>query len=125
MHPLAGRKAPPSMLVNVPRLVTAFFTDHPDPKVPAQRVAFGTSGHRGSAFTRSFNEDHIAAVTQAVCDYRRAVGIAGPLFLGIDPHALSEPALEVALSVLAANDVLTMVDKDRGYTPTPGAPHAL
>ncbi|MDB4971865.1 MAG: phosphoglucomutase, alpha-D-glucose phosphate-specific [Myxococcaceae bacterium] len=125
MHPLAGRKAPPSLLVNVPRLVTAFFTDHPDPKVAAQRVAFGTSGHRGSAFTRSFNEDHIASVTQAVCDHRRQVGVEGPLFLGIDPHALSEPALEVALSVLAANGVLTMVDKDRGYTPTPGISHAI
>ncbi|MDB4989557.1 MAG: phosphoglucomutase, alpha-D-glucose phosphate-specific [Myxococcaceae bacterium] len=125
MHPLAGRKAPPSLLVNVPRLVTAFFTDQPDPKITAQRVAFGTSGHRGSAFTRSFNEDHIAAVTQAVCDHRREVGIDGPLFLGIDPHALSEPALEVALSVLAANGVATMVDKDRGYTPTPTVSHAI
>jgi phosphoglucomutase len=125
MHPLAGRKAPPSLLVNVPRLVTAFFTDHPDPRIAAERVAFGTSGHRGSAFTRSFNEDHIAAVTQAVCDHRRELGIDGPLFLGIDTHALSEPALEVALSVLAANNVSTMVDKDRGYTPTPVVSHAI
>jgi phosphoglucomutase len=125
MHPLAGRKAPPSLLVNIPRLVTAFYADQPDPSVPAQRVAFGTSGHRGSSFLRSFNEAHIAAVTQAVVDHRRAVGIDGPLFLGIDTHALSEPALEVALSVLAANGVLTLVDKDRGYTPTPGVSHAI
>ncbi|MEY4511934.1 MAG: hypothetical protein RLZZ450_4056 [Pseudomonadota bacterium] len=125
MHPLAGRQAPPSTLVNVPRLVTAFYTERPDPAVSTERVAFGTSGHRGSSFTRSFNEDHIAAVTQAVCDYRHDKGIDGPLFLGIDTHALSEPALEVALSVLAANGVLTMVDDRRGYTPTPGVSHAI
>lgn len=125
MHPLAGRKAPPSLLVDVPRLVTAFFTEQPDPSRPSERVAFGTSGHRGSAFTRSFNEDHIAAVTQAVVDHRRELGIDGPLFLGIDTHALSEPALEVALSVLAANDVLTCVAHDRGFTPTPVISHAI
>jgi phosphoglucomutase len=113
------------MLVNVPRLVTSFFTEHPDPARASERVAFGTSGHRGSSLTRSFNEDHIAAVTQAVCDHRREVGIDGPLFLGIDTHALSEPALEVALSVLAANAVLTRVDDRRGYTPTPGVSHAI
>jgi phosphoglucomutase len=113
------------MLVNVPRLVTAFYNEHPDPAVSTERVAFGTSGHRGSSFTRSFNEDHIAAVTQAVCDYRHEKGIDGPLYLGIDTHALSEPALEVALSVLAANGVLTMVDDRRGYTPTPGVSHAI
>ena len=125
MHPLAGRKAPPSLLVDVPRLVTAFFTGHPDPAQASERVAFGTSGHRGSAFTRSFNEDHIAAVTQAVVDHRRELGIDGPLFLGIDTHALSEPALEVALSVLAANSVLTLVDQGRGFTPTPVISHAI
>ncbi len=125
MHPLAGKQAPHSMLVNVPRLVTAFFSARPDPAVPAERVAFGTSGHRGSAFLNSFNEAHIAAVTQAVIDHRRARGITGPLFLGIDTHALSEPALEVALSVLAAQDVLTLVDNHWGYTPTPGVSHAI
>jgi phosphoglucomutase len=113
------------MLVNVPRLVTSFFSERPDPAIPSERVAFGTSGHRGSAFARSFNEAHIAAVTQAVVDHRRARGITGPLFLGIDTHALSEPALEVALSVLAAQQVLTLVDSNRGYTPTPGISHAI
>jgi phosphoglucomutase len=112
-------------LVSVPRLVTAYFTGLPDAKNPAERVAFGTSGHRGSAFANSFNEAHIAAVTQAVCDHRRERGIDGPLFLGIDTHALSEPALETALSVLAANGVWTMVDRDRGYTPTPVVSHAI
>jgi phosphoglucomutase len=125
MHPLAGKKAPPSMLVDVPRLVTAFFTETPDPARTPERVAFGTSGHRGSSFTRSFNEAHIAAVTQAVCDHRRERAIDGPLFLGIDTHALSEPALEVALSVLAKNGVVTMVDAQRGYTPTPAVSHAI
>ena len=125
MHPLAGRPAPRSLLVSVPRLVTAYYTEQPDPKAAAERIAFGTSGHRGSAFTRSFNEAHIAAVTQAVCDHRKEVGIDGPLFLGIDTHALSEPALETALSVLAANGVLTMVDSARGYTPTPAVSHAI
>jgi phosphoglucomutase len=125
MHPLAGKKAPHSMLVDVPRLVTAFFTGTPDPTCAAERVAFGTSGHRGSSFTRSFNEAHIAAVTQAVCDQRRERAINGPLFLGIDSHALSEPALEVALSVLAENGVTTMVDARRGYTPTPAISHAI
>ncbi|HVZ33630.1 MAG TPA: phosphoglucomutase, alpha-D-glucose phosphate-specific, partial [Polyangiaceae bacterium] len=125
MHALAGRKAPPSLWVHVPRLVSAFFTESPDPTRPGERVAFGTSGHRGSSFTRSFNEAHIAAVTQAVCDQRRERKIDGPLFLGVDTHALSEPALEVALSVLAANQVLTMVDAARGYTPTPAVSHAI
>ena len=113
------------MLVDVPRLVTAFFVDAPDPGRAEQRVAFGTSGHRGSSLTRSFNEAHIAAVTQAVCDHRRERGIDGPLFLGIDTHALSEPALEVAVSVLVANGVTTMVDAQRGYTPTPAVSHAI
>jgi phosphoglucomutase len=125
MHPLAGKQAPHSMLINVPRLVTAFFSGRPDPAIPSERVAFGTSGHRGSALHNAFNEAHIAAVTQAVVDHRRARGIDGPLFLGIDTHALSEPALEVALSVLAAQDVLTLVDAKWGYTPTPGISHAI
>ena len=107
------------MLVNVPRLVTAYYVQHPDPAIPAQRVAFGTSGHRGSAFDLAFNEDHILATTQAICMYRSQQGIDGPLFLGMDTHALSEPAFASAMEVLAANGVETMIDRERGYTPTP------
>jgi phosphoglucomutase len=125
MHPLAGKPAPHSMLVDVPRLVTAYFSAAPDPTLATERVAFGTSGHRGSSFTRSFNEAHILAVAQAVCDHRRERGVDGPLFLGIDTHALSEPALESALSVLAANGVTVMVDAARGFTPTPVISHAI
>src|SRR6218665_227079 len=93
VSPLAGKTIDPSLLVNVPRLVTAYFTGKPDPKISAQRVAFGTSGHRGSAIHNSFNENHILAVSQAICDYRRGAGIDGPLFLGIDTHALAQPAM--------------------------------
>jgi phosphoglucomutase len=125
MHPLAGRPAPRALLANIPRLVSAYFVDKPDPSESSERIAFGTSGHRGSAFTRSFNEDHIAATTQAVCDHRRERGIDGPLFLGIDTHALSEPALATALGVLAANAVTVRVDSERGYTPTPVISHAI
>ena len=125
VNPLAGKTAEPSMLVNVPRLVTAYFAEKPDPKVAAERVAFGTSGHRGSAFSRSFNEDHIVAVSQAVCDHRTAAGITGPLFLGIDTHALAEPALASALEVFAANGVEVMIDAEDGYTPTPVISHAI
>jgi phosphoglucomutase len=125
MHPLAGRPAPRSLLVSIPRLISAYYESKPDPKVAAERVAFGTSGHRGSAFTRSFNEAHIAATSQAVCDYRRAKGIDGPLYLGVDTHALSEPALQTALSVLAANGVHVRVDSERGFTPTPVISHAI
>jgi phosphoglucomutase len=113
------------MLVDVPRLVTAYYAKTPDPNVASERVAFGTSGHRGSSLTQSFNEAHIVCVAQAVCDHRRARHIDGPLFLGIDTHALSEPALESALSVLAANGVTVMVDRERGYTPTPVISHAI
>jgi phosphoglucomutase len=125
MHPLAGRPAPRALLANIPRLVSAYFVDKPDPSQAGERIAFGTSGHRGSAFTRSFNEDHIAATTQAVCDHRQQRGIDGPLFLGIDTHALSEPALATALGVLAANAVTVCVDSERGYTPTPVISHAI
>jgi len=118
-HPL------PENLVNLPRLVTAYYTLHPDPTVPAQRVTFGTSGHRGSAFNTAFNEDHIAAITQAICDYRRDQHITGPLFLAQDTHALSEPAFATALEVLAANKIDTMVDADLAYTPTPALSHAI
>src|SRR6266542_4471585 len=113
------------MLVNVPRLVTAYYTEHPDRPVAAERVAFGTSRHRGSAFERSFNEAHILAITQAICSYRQAHRIEGPLFLGMDTHALSEPAFASALEVLAANGVEVMIDRDRGYTPTPVISHAI
>jgi phosphoglucomutase len=113
------------MLVDVAKLVTAYFTDAPDPAVPAQRVAFGTSGHRGTSFTRSFNEDHILAITQAICLYRKRQGTAGPLFLGIDTHALSVPASATALEVLAANGVEVMIAQGDEYTPTPVISHAI
>ncbi len=113
------------MLVDVPRLVTAYFTGKPDPMVPSQRVVFGTSGHRGSAFDDAFNEAHILAISQAICHYRASKGINGPLFVGIDTHALSAPALVSTLEVLAANDVDVMFDEHDGYTPTPVISHAI
>ncbi len=113
------------MLVNVPRLVTAYFAGRPDPAIPSQRVAFGTSGHRGSAFDTAFNEAHILAISQAICQYRHEHGITGPLFIGIDTHALSTPALASALEVFAANGVDTMIDEHDGYTPTPVISHAI
>jgi phosphoglucomutase len=109
IDPLAGKPAEPSMLVNVPRLVTAYYTEVPDPSVPEQRIAFGTSGHRGSAFDKTFNEWHVLAITQAICRYRKQHRIAGPLFLGMDTHALSVSALASALEVLAANEVDVMI----------------
>jgi phosphoglucomutase len=125
INPLAGKTVDPSMLANIPRLVTAFFAGKPDPSVPAQRVAFGTSGHRGSAFNNAFNEAHILAISQAVCDHRRSRGITGPLFVGIDTHALAEPALASALEVFAANGVDVMLDEHGGYTPTPVISRAI
>ena len=125
LSPLAGKPVTPDMLVNVPRLMTAYFTQQPDPTVPEQRVSFGTSGHRGSAFATAFNEAHILAITQAICLYRTMQGIDGPLFLGIDTHALSESARASALEVLAANGVPTMLDSRDGYTPTPLISHAI
>ncbi len=123
--PLAGKPAPRSLLVNVPRLVASYYSITPDPADPLQRVAFGTSGHRGSSFDGSFNEDHILATTQAICDYRAGQGITGPLYLGMDTHALSEPAFISALEVLAANGVAAYVQAGRGYTPTPVISHAI
>jgi phosphoglucomutase len=120
-----GQLPLPANLANISRLVTAYYTLHPDPAVPAQRVAFGTSGHRGSAFHTAFNEDHIAAITQAICDYRRNESITGPLFLAQDTHALSEPAFATALEVLVANNIETMVDTNLAYTPTPALSHAI
>jgi phosphoglucomutase len=125
LSPLAGRPAEPSMLVNLPRLMTAYYTRRPDPSIPEQRVAFGTSGHRGSAFGATFNEAHILAISQAICLYRRQEGIDGPLFLGIDTHALSEAASATALEVLAANEIDVMIDDQDGYTPTPVISHAI
>jgi phosphoglucomutase len=125
LDPNAGKPAQPSMLVNVPRLVTADYTGRPYPAVAAQRVAFGTSGHRGSSFTLSFNEAHILAITQAICQYRSQHEATGPLFLAMDTHALSDPAWASALEVLAANGVETMIDSEGGYTPTPALSHAI
>lgn len=125
ISPLAGKPATPAMLVNVPRLITAYYTESPDPTIAAQRVAFGTSGHRGSSFDCSFNEAHILAITQAICDYRKQQGTDGPLFLGIDTHALSAPACATALEVLAANEVTVMIAEGDEYTPTPVISHAI
>jgi phosphoglucomutase len=125
LNPLAGKPAPRDILVNVPRLITAYYSETPDPSVASQRVAFGTSGHRGSAFDRAFNEWHILAITQGICDYRKKQGTDGPLFLVMDTHALSEPALASALEVLAANGVDVMLAEKDEYTPTPTLSHAI
>ena len=125
IHPLAGKPAPASMLLDVSKLVTAYFTEIPDPSVAAQRVSFGTSGHRGSAFTTSFNESHVVAICEAICQYRQQHAIDGPLYLGIDTHALSEPACATALEVLAAHEVNVMLAQDDEYTPTPAVSHAI
>ncbi|MEV7601157.1 phosphoglucomutase (alpha-D-glucose-1,6-bisphosphate-dependent) [Kitasatospora sp. NPDC089797] len=124
-HARAGQPAQPGDLVDVARLVTAYYALRPDPQEVAQRVAFGTSGHRGSSLDAAFNEDHIAATTQAICEYRAEQGVAGPLFLGADTHALSEPAKATALEVLAANGVHVLIDAADGYTPTPAVSHAI
>src|SRR3954470_22961769 len=120
----AGRPADPSILVDVDRLIAAYY-ETPDPSDPAQRVAFGTSGHRGSSLHGAFNEAHIAATTEAICRYRAAEGTDGPLFIGKDPHALSEPAFETALRGLVAHGVDVRIDADDGYTPTPVISHAI
>ena len=125
INPAAGKLADPSILVNVPRLITAYYELRPDPTNPSQRVVFGTSGHRGSAFDVAFNEWHILAITQAICDYRKQQSVDGPLFLGIDTHALSEPAFASALEVLAANNVEVMLSQGTPYTPTPAVSHAI
>jgi phosphoglucomutase len=125
ISPFAGKPTKASMLVNVPRLVTAYYTQRPDPSVPEQRIAFGTSGHRGSAFENSFNEWHVLAISQAICQYRKLHGIDGPLFLGIDTHALSVPAFASALEVLAANGVDVMIAQGDEYTPTPAVSLAI
>jgi phosphoglucomutase len=124
ISPLAGEPAPPASLINPARLVTDYYTHRPDPRIAAQRVSFGTSGHRGSALHRSFNEWHILAITQAICGYRRSTGIDGPLLIGIDTHALSQPAFATALEVLAANGVQVWMARDE-YTPTPAISHSI
>jgi len=125
LHPLAGKPAPESILANIPRLVSNYYSLVPDAAEPGHRVAFGTSGHRGCANKHSFNEGHILAISQAVCEHRASQGINGPLFLGIDTHALSEPALINAVEVFAANGVELMIDAGSGYTPTPAISHAI
>jgi phosphoglucomutase len=125
ISPLAGKPADPSSLIDVPKLVAAYYTARPDPSVPAQRVAFGTSGHRGCALDSSFNEAHILAITQAICLYRKQESIDGPLYLGFDTHALSEPAFKSAMEVLAANGVEVRIDAKESYTPTPVISHAI
>ncbi len=125
ISPLAGKPAPPAMLTNIPRLVRAYYAGSPDFSVPTQRVAFGTSGHRGSSFENSFNEAHVLAIAQAICEYRKRQSIDGPLFLGVDTHALSVPALASALEVLAANGVEVMLAAKDEYTPTPAISHAI
>jgi phosphoglucomutase len=125
VNPLAGKPVDLSQLVDVPRLITAYYSLVPDVGIPAQRVSFGTSGHRGSAFDTAFNEAHIVAISQAICLYRKSENITGPLYLGMDTHALSVPAFASALEVLAANGVETMVDSGEGYTPTPAISHAI
>ncbi|MFE3741128.1 phosphoglucomutase (alpha-D-glucose-1,6-bisphosphate-dependent) [Streptomyces sp. NPDC059134] len=124
-HERAGQPARPEDLIDVAKLVTAYYALHPDPQEPGQRVAFGTSGHRGSSFATAFNEDHIAATSQAICEYRSLQGTDGPLFLGADTHALSEPARVTAVEVFAANSVTVLVDSAGGYTPTPAVSHAI
>ena len=125
ISPLAGKPLPAAMLVDVQALLAAYADLRPDPSVPAQRVAFGTSGHRGTSFDGSFNAWHVLAITQALCEYRKGQGIDGPLFIGVDTHALSKPAFEDALEVLAANGVETMIERDGEFTPTPAVSHAI
>src|SRR5947199_4976991 len=123
--PRAGSPAQPGDLVDIDALLAAYTERHPDPSVTGQRVAFGTSGHRGSSFATTFNDDHIAATSQAIVEYRAGQGTTGPLFIGRDTHALSEPSWRTALEVFAANDVTVLVDADNGFTPTPAVSHAI
>ena len=125
LSPFAGLPPAPDTLVDIPSLVSAYYTGIPDPSSPDQRVAFGTSGHRGGSLRNSFNETHILAITQAICNYRKQKGIDGPVFMGMDTHALSTPAQATALEVLAANGVETMIATNDDYTPTPAVSHAI
>ncbi|MFZ1799788.1 MAG: hypothetical protein WAU24_07975, partial [Chitinophagaceae bacterium] len=125
LSPLAGKPAEQNILVNIPRLVTAYYTGKPDPSVSAEKVSFGTSGHRGSSFKNSFNENHILAITQAICLYRKQQKTDGPLYLGFDTHALSAPSYATTMEVLAANNVEVMIATGDEYTPTPVISHAI
>lgn len=125
IHPLAGKPAPLESLTNIPRLISAYYTQHPEPGNPAQAVAFGTSGHRGTSLNGSFNDDHVAAISQAICEYRRGEGITGPLFMGMDSHGLSEPALYTAIEVFAGNAMEIRIHQNHQYTPTPVISHAI
>lgn len=125
LNPLAGKLVPYELVLNIPKLVSSYYTDKPDPSVSDQKVSFGTSGHRGSSLYSSFNENHVLAITQAICDYRKLNNISGPLFIGFDTHALSISAYMSALEVLAANDVSVMIAEGEGYTPTPAVSHAI
>ncbi len=125
LHPLAGKPAPYDVLTNIPRLISAYYSFHPDPSDPAQKVSFGTSGHRGSSLNASFNDDHVAAISQAIYEYRKGQGINGPLFMGMDSHALSEPALFTAIEVFAGNQMEIRIHQDHRYTPTPVISHAI
>ena len=125
LHPLAGKPAPYDVLTNIPRLIPAYYSFHPDPFDPAQKVSFGTSGHRGSSLNASFNDDHVAAISQAIYEYRKGQGINGPLFMGMDTHALSEPALFTAIEVFAGNQMEIRIHQDHRYTPTPVISHAI
>ena len=124
-HELAGKKAPHTILENIPGLITRYYSGKPDPENKNHAISFGTSGHRGSSLDTTFNENHILSISQAVADYRKKNGIGGPLFLGMDTHALSEPAMVTAIEVLAANDVEIRYQKGFGYTPTPAVSHAI
>src|SRR5262249_26886714 len=125
IHALAGKPAPKELLVDVDKLRKEYYARKPDVTASAERVSFGTSGHRGSSLRGAFNEAHVLAISQAICDYRSSQGINGPLYIGKDTHALSEPAFATALEVLAANTVETMIDSNGGYTPTPAVSHAI
>ena len=119
IHPLAGKPAPIESLTNIPSLISAYYIQHPEPGNPAQAVSFGTSGHHGTSVNGSFNDDHVAAISQAICEHRQGEGIRGPLFMGMDSHALSEPALYTAIEVFAGNGMEIHINKDHQYTPTP------
>ena len=125
LHPLAGKPAPRDLLPNIPRLISAYYTHQPDPSNPAQLVAFGTSGHRGTSFKNNFNENHILAICQAIVELRQAEKITGPLYIGMDTHALSEPALATAVELFAANQTEIVIQAGLGYTPTPVISHAI
>jgi phosphoglucomutase len=125
VHPLAGKRAPSDILVYIPRLISAYYTYRPDPQEATQRVAFGTSGHRGTSLENSFNEAHVLATSQAITEYRKQQGIDGPIYVGKDTHALSEPALASVLEVFAANDINVVIQAGQGYTPTPVISHAI